>query len=106
MQFQEDGDELVLENQLIDSREVRQVRVAHGGRMRLQQTLGLLLATSAAATEVAVSSKVQLYADTDRTVVVSPHVTGTVTLDTRTSLSATYTEDVVNAGYLGLTFER
>lgn len=65
--------------------------------MRLQLTLGLLLATSAAATEVAVSSKVQLYADTDRTVVVSPHVTGTVTLDTKTSLSATYTEDVVSS---------
>jgi hypothetical protein len=50
-----------------------------------------------AQTDVTVSSKVQLYADTDRTVVVSPHVTGTVTLPSKTSLSATYTEDVVSS---------
>lgn len=65
--------------------------------MRLQLTLALVLSTTAAATDVAVSSKVQLYADTDRTVVVSPHVTGTVTLDSKTSLSATYTEDIVSS---------
>lgn len=65
--------------------------------MRLQLSLALLFPTLAAATDVVVSSKVQLYADTDATVVVSPHVTGTVTFDSKTSLSATYTEDVVSS---------
>lgn len=67
--------------------------------MRLQLVTALLCAASAFAgeTDVVVSSKVQLYADTDRTVVVSPHVTGTVTLPSKTSLSATYTEDVVSS---------
>ena len=66
--------------------------------MRLQLTPALLLVSSlASAAEVTVSSKVQVYADTDQTVVVSPHVTGTVTLDTKTALSATYTEDIVSS---------
>jgi len=60
--------------------------------------LSLLVTLAVAAgPDVTVSSKVQLYADTDRTVVVSPHVTGTVTLPTKTSLSATYTEDIVSS---------
>lgn len=68
--------------------------------MRLQLITALVLCAApalAAETDVVISSKVQLYADTDRTVVVSPHVTGTVTLPSKTSLSATYTEDVVSS---------
>jgi hypothetical protein len=57
----------------------------------------LLLSSPAHATDVAVSSKVQLYADNDKTVVVSPHVTATATLNSKTSISATYTEDVVSS---------
>ena len=53
--------------------------------MRLQLIVLLLAPSIAAATDVVVSSKVQLYADTDRTVVVSPHVTGTATFDRKTS---------------------
>src|SRR5882672_3180175 len=59
-------------------------------------TLALVCATAHAA-DVAVSSKVQLYADNDKTVVLSPHVTATGTLNSKTSLSATYTEDVVSS---------
>lgn len=68
--------------------------------MRLQLTCLALTATTALAADVAVASKVQIYADDDRTVVVSPHVTATGTLSTKTSLSATYTEDVVSSASL------
>lgn len=44
-----------------------------------------------------VATKVQLYTDTDRTVVVSPHVSATTTLPNQTAISATYTEDVVSS---------
>lgn len=65
--------------------------------MRLQLTLVVALLASDSFAEVDVSSKVQVYADTDQTVVISPHVTGTVTLPSKTSLSATYTEDIVSS---------
>lgn len=69
--------------------------------MRLQLALawlGWLGALSAAGQPAtAVSAKVQVYSDTDKTVVVSPHVTATTTLDSKTSLSAAYTEDVVSS---------
>src|SRR4051794_1976594 len=65
--------------------------------MRLQLAV-LTLASSAYAFDTVVSSKVQIYADSDATVVVSPHVnaTGTFT-STKTTLSASYTEDVVSS---------
>jgi hypothetical protein len=65
--------------------------------MRLQ-LVALTIATNAYAFDTVVSSKVQVYADSDATVVVSPHVNaaGTFT-STKTTLSAAYTEDVVSS---------
>ncbi len=69
--------------------------------MRLQLTALVLSAASAWAggtADVTASSKVQLYADDDRTVVVSPHVSASGTLkSTHTSVNAAYTEDVVSS---------
>jgi hypothetical protein len=65
--------------------------------MRLQLTL-LLIATPAYAVDVAVSSKVQVYADTDATIVVSPHVNAAATVpSSKTTVTAAYTEDVVSS---------
>jgi hypothetical protein len=69
--------------------------------MRLQLTLLALLGAAAWAggvADVTASSKVQVYADNDRTVVVSPHVNASGTLkSTGTSVTASYTEDVVSS---------
>jgi hypothetical protein len=66
--------------------------------MRLQLTLlASLLPMLALAADGNVATKVQIYADTDQTVVVSPHARISGTLDTGTSLEATYTEDIVSS---------
>jgi hypothetical protein len=66
-------------------------------RLQLVAVAGLL-AAPALAFDTVVSSKVQVYADTDATVVVSPHVSATGTFtSTKTSLNASYTEDVVSS---------
>src|SRR5205085_1962771 len=73
-------------------------------RVRLQLTraslvLVLVLAPRpASAVDTVVSSKVQVYADTDATVVVSPHVNAAATISsTKTTISGSYTEDVVSS---------
>src|SRR2546421_348846 len=63
--------------------------------MRLQLTL-LFLATKAYAVDVVVSSKVQVYADTDATIVVSPHVNAAATVQsTKTTVTAGYMSNLV-----------
>ncbi|MCC6337072.1 MAG: DUF3570 domain-containing protein [Myxococcales bacterium] len=66
-------------------------------QLRALVSLGAALAAGAQAADVVVSSKVQVYADSDATIVVSPHVTGSATFGTGTSVNATYTEDVVSS---------
>lgn len=58
----------------------------------------LLVASPALAIDTVVSSKVQVYADSDATIVVSPHVNAAATIESsRTTLSGVYTEDVVSS---------
>ncbi len=65
---------------------------------RVALLVTLLGGAQARAFDAVVSSKVQVYADTDATVVVSPHVNASGTVETtKTTVSGAYTEDVVSS---------